>query len=44
MDYAIFSANTGSELYYLLADYEIQTDTSISPFSSYEVKTGALIP
>ncbi len=34
-DYAIFSGGTGSELYYLFSDYEIETDTSIWPFASY---------
>jgi hypothetical protein len=35
MDFAIVSAGTGSELYYQFSDYEIETDTSIWPFSSY---------
>ena len=35
MDFAIISAGTGSELYYQFSDYEIETDTSIWPFSNY---------
>ena len=35
IDYAIFSSGTGSELYYMFSDYEIETDTSIWPFPSY---------
>ena len=35
MDFAIISAGTGSELYYQFSDFQIETDTSIWPFSSY---------
>lgn len=44
MDYVIFSQTLGSEIYYLFSDYEITTDNSIWPFSSYTVDRGAVVP